>query len=184
MEGFAKLLTGQESGALMRIETARFVIRPFRWDDADALYALLSDPLVMRFIEAPYTREQALAFLQSAGLCDPPLVWAMEDRQTQVFAGQLIFHAYDSTRFELGWILPRSLWHTGAASEVTEAVLSYARKAGIPGLVIECAREQRVTRHIAEKFGFRLVEEKALCVYEKRGVAHKLLCRGRFRPPL
>ncbi len=153
----------------MRIETARFVTRPFRLDDADALYALLADPRVMRFIEAPYSREQTLAFLQSAGLCDPPLIWALVDKQTQAFAGQLIFHAYDSTHFELGWIFPKALWHTGAASEVTEAVLAYAQKAGIPGLIIECDREQRVTRHIAEKFGFRLVEEKALCVYEKRG---------------
>jgi len=153
----------------VRIETARFLTRPFRLDDVDALYALLSDPEVMRFIEAPYTREQTLAFLQSAGLCEPPLVWALVDKQTQSLAGQLIFHAYDSTHFELGWIFPQPLWHTGAASEVTEAVLAYARKAGIPGLVIECARDQHVTRHIAEKFGFRLVEEKALCVYEKKG---------------
>lgn len=153
----------------MRIETARFLTRPFRWDDADALHALLSDPEVMRFIEAPYSREQTLAFLQSAGLCEPPLVWALVDKQTRAFAGQLIFHPYDAAHFELGWIFSKALWHTGAAIEVTEAVLAYARKNGIPGLVIECAREQRVTRHIAEKFGFRLVEENALCVYEKRG---------------
>ncbi len=153
----------------MQIETARFLTRPFRLDDVEALYALLSDSQVMRFLEAPYTREQTLAFLQSTGLCEPPLVWALVDKQTQALAGQLIFHPYDSTRFELGWILFPVLWHTGAASEVTEAVLAYARKAGIPGLVIECAREQRATRHIAEKFGFRLVEENALCVYEKMG---------------
>ncbi len=153
----------------MEIETARFLTRPFCLDDADALHALLSDPQVMRFIEAPYTREQTLACLQSAGLCAPPLVWALVDKQTQALAGQLIFHSYDSEHFELGWIFPQSLWHTGAASEVTEAVLAYARKAGIPGLVIECAREQRATRRIAEKFGFRLVEENALCVYEKMG---------------
>lgn len=152
----------------MRIETARFCIRPFRIEDAEALYALLSDPQVMRFIEAPYSLEQTLAFLQSAGLCDPPLVWALVDKQTMALVGQLIFHPYDSTHYELGWIFPQSLCRTGAASEVTEAALAYARKAGIPALIIECAPQQRVTRHIAEKFGFRLLEEKALCVYEKR----------------
>ena len=153
----------------MRIETARFCIRPFRPDDAEALHALLSDPQVMRFIEAPYSWEQTLAFLQSAGLCNPPLVWALVDKQTLAFAGQLIFHPYDSSHYELGWIFPKTLWHMGAASEVTEAMLAYAKRAGIPALIIECAREQRVTRHIAEKFAFRLVEEKALCVYEKKG---------------
>lgn len=151
----------------MRIETARFLIRPFRAEDAESLYALLSDPQVMRLIEAPYSREQAFAFLQSAGLCEPPLVWALVHKQTLAFAGQIIFHPYDPTHFELGWILPKALWHRHIASEVTEALLAYARVSGIPGLVIECATEQHATRCIAQKYGFRLLEEKPLCIYEK-----------------
>lgn len=158
----------QEAEPPMQMETARFCVRPFRTEDVEALHALLSDPQVMRSIEAPYSLEQTRAFLQSAGLCQPPLVWALIDKQTGALAGQLIFHPYDSARYELGWILSKALWGTGAASELTEAAIAYARSAGIPALILECAREQQVTRHIAEKFGFRLLEDGALCVFEKR----------------
>ena len=34
-------------------------IRRMRPDDADALYRLLSDPAVMRYLEPPYDRAQA-----------------------------------------------------------------------------------------------------------------------------
>lgn len=152
----------------MKMEIARFCVRPFRAEDAEALHILLSDPQVMRFIEPPYSPEQTRAFLQSAGLCQPPLVWALIDRQTGALAGQLIFHPYDAARYELGWILSKALWGTGAASELTEAAIAYARNVGIPALILECAKEQQVTRHIAEKFGFCLLEDGALCVFEKR----------------
>mgnify|MGYP003044806454 CR=1 FL=1 len=38
-----------------------------RSDDADELYRLLSDPMVMRYLEPPYDRVQTEAFLHDAG---------------------------------------------------------------------------------------------------------------------
>lgn len=62
------------------METERLRIRRFRQADADALYRLLSDPEVMRFLEPPYTRRQAEDFLVRAGLCSPPQILAVETR--------------------------------------------------------------------------------------------------------
>ena len=39
-----------------------------REDDFDMLYALLSDPAVMAYLEPPYGEEQTRRFLESAGL--------------------------------------------------------------------------------------------------------------------
>ena len=55
------------------------VIRKMREDDFDMLYALLSDPAVMAYLEPPYGEEQTRRFLESAGLSDPPLICAAED---------------------------------------------------------------------------------------------------------
>ena len=54
-------------------------IRRMLPNDVDALYRLLSDQAVMRYLEPPYDREQAEVFLHTAGLAEPPLVYAAEE---------------------------------------------------------------------------------------------------------
>ena len=56
----------------MHIETERLLVRPFREDDAEPLYAVLSDPAVMRHIEPPFSMERTKAFLNENGLLSPP----------------------------------------------------------------------------------------------------------------
>ena len=55
------------------------IIRRMKSSDADALYRLLSDPEVMRYLEPLYDRAQTEAFLHRAGLSEPPLVYAAEE---------------------------------------------------------------------------------------------------------
>lgn len=139
----------------MRLETERLLVRPFVPEDEPALHRVLSHPEVMRFIQPPFTPEQTLAFLRQAGLCVPPLVYALTLRETGALIGHLIWHPYGQNSYELGWVLRRDSWGQGIASELTEALIGEARRSGIPGIVLECAPEQEASRHIAAKFGFR-----------------------------
>ena len=61
----------------MLLETARLLARRFTPEDAEDLYAVLSDPEVMRYLEPPFSLEQTEEFIPKAGLCDPPLVYAV-----------------------------------------------------------------------------------------------------------
>ena len=70
-------------------------IRRMRSGDADELYRLLSDPVVMRYLEPPYDRVQTEAFLHDAGLSEPPLVYAVQEDER--FIGYVIYHEYDAT---------------------------------------------------------------------------------------
>ena len=151
----------------MRIVTPRFVIRKFRESDAEALYWILSDPEVMCRIEPPYSFEQTRAFLEKAGLGEKPLVWALEETSGGQLIGQIIFHPYDESRYEIGWILARAYWGRGIAEEATDELVRYAVRQGVSALVIECADEQAVTKHIAEKKGFFLTEQGEICVFQK-----------------
>ena len=54
-------------------------IRRMQSGDADELYRLLSDPVVMRYLELPYDRARTEAFLCCAGLAAQPLVYAVEE---------------------------------------------------------------------------------------------------------
>lgn len=127
-------------------------IRNMRPGDADALYRLLSDPEVMRYLEPPYDRVQAEAFLHHAGLSEPPLVYAVEENGS--FIGYVIYHAYDAESVEIGWVLLPEYWGRGYASALTERLIDRARQAQ-KSVVLECAPAQAATRQIALKKGFR-----------------------------
>lgn len=140
----------------MNIETARLRVRDLRSSDAPALYAVYADPEVMRCIEPPFTRERTREFIETAGLCDPPLVYAVERKDGGAPVGHAIFHACegDGDAFELGWVLSRALWGQGLATELTLALLAEAKRRGAHEAVLECVPEQKATARIVEKCGF------------------------------
>nr|WP_297708042.1 GNAT family N-acetyltransferase [uncultured Butyrivibrio sp.] len=82
-------------------------IRKFAESDYQNLYETISDPDVMRFIEAPYSEENTRKFLQTAGLCENPLIYAVENDQGN-YVGYVIYHDYDNGNKEIGWILKRA----------------------------------------------------------------------------
>ena len=140
----------------MRLETERLLIRPFVPEDAAELFQVLSDPEVMRFLEPPFNWEQTEAFLQEAGFASPPLIYALERKDSGRLAGSCIFHPYDGPEeYELGWVLRRDCWGQGFAGEVTKALAARAGRMGLESLVIEFCLEQGASRKLAEKFGFR-----------------------------
>lgn len=133
-------------------ENARYRLRTMRCGDLEELYALLSDAEVMRWLEPPFTREQAEQFLQQAGLSDPPLIYAAENAEGE-FLGYAIYHDYDDHSRELGWVLRQSAWRKGYAGEMTALLTVLARREG-KDAVIECTPEQTVSAHIARRHGF------------------------------
>ena len=126
-------------------------IRRMRKEDLAPLSALLADTRVMQYLEAPYTEEQTERFLEYAGLSEPPLIYAVE--QEGAFIGYVIYHAFDDTGTEIGWVLDPKCWGKGYACALTERLIRRARTEG-RDVVIECVPSQKATRRIAERFGF------------------------------
>ena len=93
-------------------------IRRMQGGDADELYRLLSDPVVMRYLELPYDRARTEVFLRRAGLAAQPLVYAVEEGGS--FIGYVIYHAYDGNSMEIGWVLLPEYWGRGYASALTD----------------------------------------------------------------
>lgn len=138
----------------MNLQTSRCRIRNLTMEDADDLYKTLSDEKVMEYIETPFDMEQTKEFIEEAGLCEPPLVYALTWKETNEVIGHVIFHQYDESSYEIGWIIRREYWGRGIADEVTKALVEYARGLDISSCVIECDTEQTASKHIALKNGF------------------------------
>ena len=149
----------------MMIETDRIIVRKFDLSDTAALYKILSNKIVMQYLEPVYNLEKTAAFINDYAMCDPPKVFALEYKSINSVIGHLIFHPYDNKSYEIGWIIDNKFWNKGLACEITVAVIDYARKFNVEALVIECHCNQMITRHIAEKYGFEMIEENSLCVY-------------------
>ena len=127
------------------------LIRKMTENDLDPLCGLLADPAVMRYLEEPYPREKAAAFLKNAGLSDPPLIYAAEKDGS--FIGYVIFHDCGEDSVEIGWVLKPDVWGKGIASALTEQMIGMARASG-KKILIECDPGQKVSGHIARKYGF------------------------------
>lgn len=154
----------------MSIETCRCCIRKLAVEDAADLYKTLSDEKVMEYIEPAFDMEQVKEFIEDAGLCDPPLVYALVWKETGEVIGHVIFHQYEEESYEIGWIIRREYWGRGIAGEVTAALVEYASElGGINSCVIECDPEQEVSKRIALKHGFVYEGEDDGChVYRLR----------------
>ena len=151
-----------------RILTERLTIRRFKETDMENLFRLLSDPEVMRYIEPPYTREQTVSFLNSVALRQAPLIWAVDDLCDK-FVGYVIFHPYDDSSYEIGWLLRKEHWHKGYATELTRALIEAGEKLQ-KDLVIECHPEQAATVKIALGNGFAYVGKENGCNLYRRKV--------------
>ena len=138
----------------MELITDRCLIRNLNIDDTDELYQVLSDEGVMRYIEPVFNMKKTKEFIQSAGMCEPPLAYAIVWKQSGKVIGHAIFHIYEQSDYEIGWILNKSYWGKGIADEVTRKLVEYAKCLGADSCVIECDAEQIASKRIALKNGF------------------------------
>ena len=138
----------------MELTTDRCHIRNMKITDVDDLYQVYSDELVMMYMEPVFDMQRTKEFIQEAGLCEPPLVYAIVWKITGRVIGHAIFHPYERNDYEIGWILNKDYWGMGIADEVTKALINYARCVGVESCVIECDAKQIVSKKIAIGNGF------------------------------
>lgn len=148
------------------LETARLRLRAHRvedWDDATRMWA---DPQVTRFTigRASTAQETWSRLLRYAGHWE--LLgygyWAVEEKSTGVFAGELGYADFKRELTpsiegipELGWALVPAMHGKGYATEALRAVLEWgARHLASDRAVCIIDPENAVSIRVAEKVGF------------------------------
>lgn len=150
----------------LRLETARLILRPLELDDLDAMASLLGDAEALTLWGAPLDRDGSLAWIErnreryrthGFGRC------GVVERETGELIGDcgLIPTEVEGTpEVELGWIVRRSRWGRGIASEAAEAWRDHAFDVlGLDRIVSMVSERNPASRRVAEKLGMTVERE-------------------------
>jgi RimJ/RimL family protein N-acetyltransferase len=148
-------------------ETARLLVRHFRPDDAEALFAVCSDPVVTRWVGdgTPLTLEQCEKWIQvslrnyeTKGFGASAVIV----KETGEFAGYCgIVYAPERAEPEIIYGFAQRWWGQGFASEVVPPMLEYGlTRCGLGRVIATIDPENAVSRRVAEKAGMRYDHEE------------------------
>lgn len=145
------------------LATERLLLRALKPADAEAIFAMFSDPEVVRYWSStPWTdMNQAREYIASAEqdlLSGSALRFGIEVAATGQLAGQIVLHHFDSgnRRCEVGYALAPAHWRKGYLTEALRAMLDY----GFTALQLNRVEADIDPRNVAsakplERLGFR-----------------------------
>jgi RimJ/RimL family protein N-acetyltransferase len=115
------------------INAERISLRPLRNRDTDSIYAIYSDPEVMRYwgstpMSHPAQAAQLLNEVQTDLKHRRSLQWGVARRSDDRIVGTLAFFHVDviAKKAEIGFALGRAYWKNGYMLEALQAALRYA----------------------------------------------------------
>ena len=140
------------------LRTGRLLLRPFRMDDVDDVFAYASDAEWNRYLglPEPYTRRSAEEFVSNMVLADWETnpMWAIV-HEGRVSGGiNLTTRGRDQT--ELGYSIARPLWGRGLTTEAARAVIDYGfQSMGLARIYSFANIENEGSWRVMEKLGMK-----------------------------
>jgi RimJ/RimL family protein N-acetyltransferase len=144
------------------LETERLALREWGPGDAEALFVMLGDAEVMRYVDvgrpwesverAREWAEKLNASYRTRGFSR----WAVVEKEGGLAVGSCGFVPLPwSGEIDFGYMFRRDRWGRGYASEITPAVLRHGfERYGFEEVVASIAPENDASRRVLEKLGF------------------------------
>ena len=145
------------------LQTDRLTLRMLCEADLDGYAEMFADPEVMRYIGDGTTGDRAAAWRNLATMVGHWTLrgyglWAAEERATGRFVGRLGFWNPEGwPGFEIGWMLRRSCWGRGFATEGARAALYVAfTQLQQPQVISLIHPDNAASIRVAQRLGERL----------------------------
>jgi RimJ/RimL family protein N-acetyltransferase len=145
------------------LATARLKLRWLDEGDAAAQFAIFSDPEVMRFIDAPWTRmaqaQDAVAETLAYRRDGTGVVFGIELPETGEIVGNVNLHRFfeRNRRCEIGYAIAGTHQGKGYATEALTALIEYGfRELDINRFEADINPANRASARVLERLGFRL----------------------------
>jgi RimJ/RimL family protein N-acetyltransferase len=166
-----------EQGVIL--ETARLRLREFVLEDADAIEAILGDPVAMQYYPAAFDRKAVESWIEKnmeRYRRDGYGLWAMLLKRSGELIGDCgcaMQEVEGKNEIEIGYHVRRDLWGNGYATEAARACMDHTfTKVGAARVISMIRPENMQSRRVAEKNG--LICEKIVfwrgyehCIYAK-----------------
>lgn len=150
------------------LETERLVLREWTLTDADALYEILSDREVVKYLadSLPFSREKVEQFLTWAveyqrenGFCR----WATIEKSSGKIIGSCGLARRYTEEVELGYLFAQEFWGKGYATEAAGAALNYGFETlRLEKIIALTDPENLASQKVLEKIGFVLHQTEHL----------------------
>ncbi|MCA9892449.1 MAG: GNAT family N-acetyltransferase [Anaerolineae bacterium] len=142
--------------------TERFILRPFRESDAEAILAYMSNPAVTKYLPSPTMThiEEALARIernQQLYKDQEAVIWGIATRDTDTIIGNCLLFSFQSEHFraEVGYSLSADYWRKGVATEVVSRTLDYAfNETELHSVYANIDPRNEASQYLLEKLGF------------------------------
>ena len=146
------------------LETERLSLRPFTFDDEAAVFALVSDPAIARFVrfEAHRTPADTRVFLELAAehyRRGDLFALAIILREDERLIGSCGFVSQSTERrsAEIGYWLGKPHWGKGYAVEAARALVRYGfEQMRLERVEAKCFVENHAGQRVIEKLGMKL----------------------------
>jgi RimJ/RimL family protein N-acetyltransferase len=147
------------------LETKRLILRHLIMEDLADLFALYSDPEIRQYfpegvLNLEETKEE-LEWHMNGHPKYPELgLWATIHKETGKFIGRcglLPWEIDGKLEVEIAYLLDKSFWHQGLATEAAQGILNYGfEKLNLPRLICLIDPENIASQRVAERIGMTL----------------------------
>lgn len=148
---------------MIALETKRLILRMFCESDIDDYAEMCAEPKVMRYLGAgkPLSRAEAwrnMAMVLGHWQLRGYGLWAVQERSSGAMIGRIgCWNPEGWPGLEVGWMLRRSYWNRGFATEGAWAALTYAFSQLRCSHVISLIHPDNLASiRVAERLGERL----------------------------
>lgn len=144
-------------------ETDRLILRRLDERDVDEIFAMRSDPEVMRFIRAPQNRFETVNWLNlvsSRWASDRIGFCAIIEKRHKQFVGWCgLWRLKETNELEIGYAIAKHAWGKGFATEAARVFLQYAFEQLKPEKIVAVAEPENFSsRRVMEKLGMKFVQ--------------------------
>ena len=144
------------------IETDRLILRRYKETDLDAMYDIITDKRLSKFIQFPkFNKQEELKCIKKWIIeADESKYekWAIESKIDNEVIGNIdINKIYKENNYcNIGYVIRYKYWGKGYAAEALEAVSNYLLKSGKFRLVeCSCNELNKQSSKVMEKAGFK-----------------------------
>ncbi|MDU2558956.1 MAG: GNAT family N-acetyltransferase [Anaerococcus prevotii] len=145
------------------IASPRLIIRSFVKEDAYWAYQIWNDTEMGEYLPDESKEGVDLAYIKELEELenDPDCTYLIPiSKETKKRVGTCSFLLTDGgDTYDIAYCVHKSLWNKGYATEIAQALISYARKKGASKVSIIVNQDNMASRRVAEKCSGKIVRE-------------------------